>query len=129
MLTICNAGEVVCEYAGTACDLDVGFPRAAESRETTQGCCLPPGLGAPRPKGSKYLAQPAHPYTQALLRSRAHGAMDKGMRLVTIPGSPPDLSNLPPGCAFADRCAMAQPACLEGAPQPQTLAQEHEVEA
>ena len=73
------------------------------------------------------MTQPAHPYTQALLRSRAHGAMDKGMRLVTIPGSPPDLSNLPPGCAFADRCAMAQPACLEGAPQPQTLAQEHEV--
>jgi peptide/nickel transport system ATP-binding protein len=53
--------------------------------------------------------------------------MDKGMRLVTIPGSPPDLSNLPSGCAFADRCAMAQAACLESAPQAQTLAQGHEV--
>jgi peptide/nickel transport system ATP-binding protein len=73
------------------------------------------------------MTQSAHPYTQALLRSRAHGAMDKGMRLVTIPGSPPDLSNLPSGCAFADRCAMAQPACLESAPQAQTLAQGHEV--
>jgi peptide/nickel transport system ATP-binding protein len=50
---------------------------------------------------------PRHPYTQALLRSRAHGALAKGQRLVTIPGAPPDLSRLPPGCAFAERCRLA----------------------
>jgi peptide/nickel transport system ATP-binding protein len=54
---------------------------------------------------------PRHPYTRALLQSRAHGAMDKGGRLATIGGSPPDLANLPPGCAFAERCPMAQDAC------------------
>jgi peptide/nickel transport system ATP-binding protein len=44
---------------------------------------------------------PAHPYTQRLLASRAGHAVAKGARLVAIPGSPHDLANLPPGCAFA----------------------------
>jgi peptide/nickel transport system ATP-binding protein len=57
------------------------------------------------------IRSPRHPYTLALLRGRAHGAMSKGQRLVTIAGSPPDLSRLPPGCAFAERCAWAQEAC------------------
>ncbi|HEY9224294.1 MAG TPA: ABC transporter ATP-binding protein, partial [Variovorax sp.] len=38
---------------------------------------------------------PRHPYTIALLKSRAHGAMTRGTRLETIGGSPPDLSALP----------------------------------
>src|SRR3954453_5560572 len=46
---------------------------------------------------------PAHPYTQGLLASRAGHSVAKGGRLVAIPGSPPDLANLPPGCAFAPR--------------------------
>jgi peptide/nickel transport system ATP-binding protein len=62
------------------------------------------------------IRSPRHPYTLALLRGRAHGAMSKGQRLVTIAGSPPDLSRLPPGCAFAERCAWAQAAC--GSTQP-----------
>ncbi len=68
---------------------------------------------------------PRHPYTQALLRSRAHGAMAKGQRLVTIPGAPPDLSRLPPGCAFAERCAFAQPACQGEQPPAVELAPGH----
>ena len=68
---------------------------------------------------------PRHPYTQALLRSRAHGAMDKGQRLVTIPGSPPDLSKLPPGCAFAERCRLAQDACRSTQPPAVELAPGH----
>ena len=68
---------------------------------------------------------PRHPYTQALLRSRAHGAMDKGQRLVTIPGSPPDLSKLPPGCAFAERCRLAQDACRSTQPPAIELAPGH----
>ena len=54
---------------------------------------------------------PRHPYTLALLRSRADGALAKGTRLETISGSPPDLTALPAGCAFAARCKFAQPAC------------------
>lgn len=61
--------------------------------------------------------RPRHPYTIALLRSRAHGAMDRGMPLGTIAGAPPDLAALPPGCAFAPRCTLATEACLDGQPR------------
>jgi peptide/nickel transport system ATP-binding protein len=68
---------------------------------------------------------PRHPYTIALLRSRAHGAMDKGQRLVTIAGSPPDLSKLPPGCAFAERCRWADEACRTQQPPAVEIAAGH----
>jgi peptide/nickel transport system ATP-binding protein len=60
---------------------------------------------------------PRHPYTWALLKSRAHGALTKGARLETIGGSPPDLANLPAGCAFAERCRFAQDACRASQPE------------
>ena len=53
------------------------------------------------------IRSPAHPYTQGLLASRAGHSVAKGSRLVAIPGAPPDLANLPPGCAFAPRCNIA----------------------
>ena len=51
--------------------------------------------------------------------------MAKGQRLATIGGSPPDLARLPPGCAFAERCAWAQPACRETQPPAVTIAPGH----
>lgn len=71
------------------------------------------------------MRSPRHPYTLALLRSRAHGAMDKGQRLVTIPGSPPDLARLPAGCAFAERCSYAQDTCRQTQPPAIELAPGH----
>jgi peptide/nickel transport system ATP-binding protein len=68
---------------------------------------------------------PRHPYTLALLRGRAHGAMAKGQRLLTIAGAPPDLSRLPPGCAFAERCAFAQDACKGMQPDAVEIAPGH----
>ncbi len=59
---------------------------------------------------------PRHPYTIGLLKSRAHGAMTKGRRLDAIAGSPPDLANLPPGCAFAARCPLAIDDCRRTEP-------------
>ncbi|MBS4045516.1 MAG: ABC transporter ATP-binding protein [Ferrovibrio sp.] len=56
------------------------------------------------------IRNPRHPYTQGLLASRAHGAMT-GARLDAIPGAPPDLSSLPPGCAFRPRCKFAVTDC------------------
>jgi peptide/nickel transport system ATP-binding protein len=53
---------------------------------------------------------PRHPYTQGLLASTVHGGM-RGTRLETIPGTPPNLAELPPGCAFAPRCRFAADAC------------------
>jgi peptide/nickel transport system ATP-binding protein len=68
---------------------------------------------------------PRHPYTLALLKGRAHGAMEPGARLQTIAGSPPDLSALPPGCAFAERCAYAEAACHERPPGETWLTPQH----
>ena len=73
------------------------------------------------------LRAPRHPYTLALLKGRAHGAMQKGQRLETIPGSPPDLAALPPGCAFAPRCGFAEPRCQAAVPDIVPVAAGHEV--
>jgi peptide/nickel transport system ATP-binding protein len=62
------------------------------------------------------IRSPRHPYTIGLLKSRAHGAMVKGSRLDAIPGAPPDLANLPPGCAFAPRCFLAADRCRRDDP-------------
>jgi peptide/nickel transport system ATP-binding protein len=73
---------------------------------------------------------PRHPYTQALLRGRAGAdahAMARGERLKTIPGSPPDLSRLPVGCAFADRCERVQDACRSETPPIEMLGPAHRV--
>jgi peptide/nickel transport system ATP-binding protein len=61
---------------------------------------------------------PRHPYTIGLLKGRAHGALAKGARLEAIPGSPPDLANLPPGCTFAPRCPLVIDACRAERPPP-----------
>jgi peptide/nickel transport system ATP-binding protein len=61
-----------------------------------------------------------HPYTQALL-----GSMPKlGSKepLYAIPGQPPNLAQLPPGCAFHPRCAHAMPQCAEQEPADRRLA-------
>jgi peptide/nickel transport system ATP-binding protein len=61
------------------------------------------------------LHTPKHPYTRGLMASRVE-RVKKGERLQTIPGSPPDLSALPPGCAFAPRCHQATSVCHQQAP-------------
>ncbi len=53
----------------------------------------------------------AHPYTQGLLVSRAGQVFERGTRLHAIPGAPPDLARLPPGCAFAPRCEKVRDEC------------------
>ena len=70
---------------------------------------------------------PRHPYTIGLLSTRAHGGRLTGKRLPAIPGSPPDLANLPPGCAFAPRCTLADDACRALVPDAIALAAEHRV--
>lgn len=71
------------------------------------------------------IRNPAHPYTKALLRSVSHGSFAKGSRLDTIPGAPPDLANLPPGCSFADRCDEAIDDCRKAAPDEVWLDDHH----
>ena len=56
------------------------------------------------------LRTPRHPYTLGLLRSLPANVAP-GHDLAQIPGVPPSLLNLSPGCAFAPRCARADVAC------------------
>lgn len=70
---------------------------------------------------------PRHPYTLALMQSRAHGAMTKGGRLASIAGSPPDLANLSSGCAFAARCVFAEDRCHDIQPDAVKLSEQHRV--
>ena len=62
------------------------------------------------------MRHPAHPYTKGLLAATVHPG-SRGQRLATIPGSPPDLEHLPPGCAFAPRCDLAAPICHTTMPE------------
>ncbi|HYY47162.1 MAG TPA: ABC transporter ATP-binding protein [Thermoplasmata archaeon] len=54
--------------------------------------------------------RPAHPYTKALLKSVPTKYKDDGP-LPALPGSVPNLSRLPSGCAFHPRCPLARPRC------------------
>ncbi len=53
---------------------------------------------------------PRHPYTHGLLNSFPSLRGPRRKR-VSIPGSPPDLRSVPPGCAFHPRCAFSFAAC------------------
>jgi peptide/nickel transport system ATP-binding protein len=64
---------------------------------------------------AQVVRQPMHPYTQGLLASTV-SAEDRGRPLMAVPGSPPDLSNLPLGCSFAARCVQATPQCHSEVP-------------
>ncbi len=60
-------------------------------------------------------AAPTHPYTQGLMSAvpRVDSTLDK---LVTIPGNPPNMMNMPAGCPFTPRCRFAIEKCLTSMP-------------
>jgi peptide/nickel transport system ATP-binding protein len=58
---------------------------------------------------------PRMPYTLGLLGSLPR--LDRpSERLTPIPGAPPSLVNMPPGCPFTPRCPLARPVCDEEEP-------------
>lgn len=64
---------------------------------------------------AEVLSRPGHPYSRGLAASIA-GEELKGHRLPAIPGTPPDLLNLPVGCSFANRCPFGTAECLTAIP-------------
>jgi len=64
---------------------------------------------------AEVLDTPAHPYTQGLLDS-VPSRNAPGARLRQIPGMTPSLLDLPPGCAFRERCSRADGDCGESPP-------------
>lgn len=61
-------------------------------------------------------ATPANPYTKGLLKSVPDPAHEDGTELYQIPGLPPDVAHLPPGCPFAPRCERAEEICRQQYP-------------
>jgi oligopeptide/dipeptide ABC transporter ATP-binding protein len=66
--------------------------------------------------------EPQHPYTMGLMTSFPTIAMmqmraGKKPRLRGIPGDPPDLCEIPAGCAFHPRCRFAIDICKEEVPE------------
>ena len=69
---------------------------------------------------------PTHPYTRALLKSLPSADVTKKERLVSIPGTPPDLLNPPVGCGFGARCERCMKICNEELPPKFELGEGHE---
>ncbi len=59
---------------------------------------------------------PQHPYSRGLLHSMPRLDEATAEELSTIPGQPPNLQALPPGCVFADRCPYVFDRCREERP-------------
>jgi oligopeptide/dipeptide ABC transporter ATP-binding protein len=68
------------------------------------------------------LQKPSHPYTKGLLA--ASPTLERG-RLTPIPGVVPQLTALPPGCAFEPRCAVRIAECVRGVPELRATSQDH----
>jgi len=75
-------------------------------------------------KTTELFARPGNPYTKGLLRSVPDPTAEQG-KLYQIPGSPPDVSHLPPGCPFAPRCERAEEICRREFPPFVELTRDH----
>jgi peptide/nickel transport system ATP-binding protein len=67
------------------------------------------------------LMRPSHPYTIGMLASTVRGQAREA-DIEAIPGSPPDLRRLPPGCSFAPRCRHADADCRAATPPATAIA-------
>jgi peptide/nickel transport system ATP-binding protein len=66
------------------------------------------------------------PYTLGLIGSLPRLDVDRAEPLRPVPGSPPSLIGLPPGCPFAPRCPLAYEHCLTEEPSLASVAAEHQ---
>jgi len=72
---------------------------------------------------AEVLRRPRHPYTEGLLRAAPR--LKRAAKLVPIPGAVPQLSALPPGCAFAPRCSHRVAECDAAMPALRSAAPDH----
>ena len=75
-----------------------------------------------RATAAELYSNPRHPYTLGLLRSVPRLDEPIRQRLMPIEGQPPDLTRLPPGCAFTPRCAFRVARCDEQVPALEVVA-------
>ncbi|MCK9229460.1 MAG: ABC transporter ATP-binding protein [Syntrophales bacterium] len=74
-------------------------------------------------------SNPLHPYTSGLMESMPRTEILSKRRgpLKAIPGTVPNLVDLPPGCSFQDRCSFTMSICREQEPQPFLKGPGHQV--
>ena len=73
---------------------------------------------------AQMIGAPRHPYTRLLIDSLP--GIDIKRRLTGIPGLPPRLTDMPPGCAFAPRCPLAMASCTQSVPALQQVGPDHQ---
>ena len=61
--------------------------------------------------------RPRHPYTRALLAAAPRLSGRRATEHGAVRGDPPSPALVPPGCAFFDRCALAEPVCKAEIPR------------
>ena len=94
------------------------------ARNAQQMLVMYGGLIVERGPTERVFAEMAHPYTRGLFAARPRLGV-RGQRLATIPGSVPELIDLPPGCPFAGRCRFTIDACSEVVPAPVVVSSDH----
>jgi len=72
-------------------------------------------------------AAPTHPYTQTLLAAAPRLSGRRAAGQVAVRGDPPSPTLVSPGCAFVDRCPIAEAACHAAVPQLASIAPGHDV--
>ena len=76
---------------------------------------------APR---TAFFARPLHPYSVALMSAvpTVRGGRERAARRIRLTGDPPSPIDPPPGCRFAARCPVAEPACRQTMPELREMA-------
>ena len=77
---------------------------------------------------AEVFANPLHPYTRGLLASLPRIDTPPRGRLEAIPGLPPDLGHLPPGCPFHPRCGLVSDRCRQERPPVVAISPTHRAE-
>jgi oligopeptide/dipeptide ABC transporter ATP-binding protein len=70
---------------------------------------------------------PTHPYTRTLLAAAPRLGGRRATEHEAVRGDPPSPALVPPGCAFVDRCPIAEASCSAEVPQLESVAPAHEV--
>ena len=92
---------------------------------TNQVVVMYAGMVMERAPTLELFARSANPYTKGLLASVPDPTCDDRQDLAQIPGLPPDVAHLGPGCPFAPRCARAEDVCRDTFPPFVELTADH----
>ena len=87
-------------------DADHAQPRRRRRVLRPRRSSCTPGRSSSARRRDQLFARQTHPYTEALLRSVPRPDRLQRGPLPTIPGFPPSLAHLPPGCPFEPRCPV-----------------------